>query len=77
MLFKRKHEFKPDRTEDGTLKKLYLTPKQRKRLLKWCLVSMFLVLLSLVQDVVLSSSGQAAPEPRPAGGPERRHLVAE
>ena len=54
MLFKRKHEFKPDRTEDGTLKKLYLTPKQRKRLLKWCLVSMFLVLLSLVQDVVLS-----------------------
>ena len=29
MLFKRKYEFKPDRTDGGTLKKLYLTPLQR------------------------------------------------
>ena len=54
MLFKRKYEFKPDRTEGGTLKKLYLTPLQRKRLLKWGLISAVLVVLSLVQDVVLS-----------------------
>ena len=54
MLFKRKYEFKPDRTEGGTLKKLYLTPLQRKRLLKWGLVSAVLVALSLLQDVVLS-----------------------
>ena len=54
MLFKRKHEFKPDRTEDGNLKKLYLTPKQRKRLLKWGMVSLVLLVLSLLQDVVLS-----------------------
>lgn len=54
MLFKRKHEFKPDRTEDGNLKKLYLTPKQRKRLLKWSMVSLMLLILSLLQDVVLS-----------------------
>lgn len=54
MFFKRKYEFKPDRTEGGTLKKLYLTPLQRKHLLKWVLVSVVLVLLSLLQDVVLS-----------------------
>ena len=54
MLFKRKYEFKPDRTDGSTLKKLYLTPLQRKRLLKWGLVSAVLVALSLVQDVVLS-----------------------
>ena len=54
MFFNRKYEFKPDRTDGGTLKKLYLTPLQRKRLLKWALISAVLVLLSLVQDVVLS-----------------------
>ena len=53
-MFRRKHEFKPDRTEDGALKKLYLTPKQRKRLLKWGMVSLALLVLSLLQDVVLA-----------------------
>ena len=46
MLFRRKYEFKPDRMEGGTLKKLYLTPIQRKRLLKWGLISAVLVVLS-------------------------------
>lgn len=54
MLFKRKYDFKPDRTEGSTLKKLYLTPTQRKQILKWGLISLVLVLLSLLQDVVLS-----------------------
>ena len=54
MFFKRKYEFKPDRTEAGTLKKLYLTPIQRKRLLKLGLVSLVLLMLSLLQDAVLS-----------------------
>jgi hypothetical protein len=54
MLFRRKYEFKPDRTDSGLLKKLYMTPIQRKRLLKWVLVSAVLLVLSLVQDVVLS-----------------------
>ena len=54
MLFKRKYEFKPDRADGGALKKLYLTPLQRKRLLKWGLISLVLVVLSLLQDVVLS-----------------------
>lgn len=54
MFFRGKYEFKPDRTDSGTLKKLYLTPIQRKRLLKWGLVSLVLVALSLLQDAVLS-----------------------
>ena len=54
MFFKRKYEFKPDRTEGSFLKKLYLTPLQRKRILKWSLITLVLVVLSLVQDVVLS-----------------------
>ena len=54
MLFRRKHDFKPDRTDSGTLKKLYLPPLQRRRLLKWGLISLCLVMLSLLQDVVFS-----------------------
>ena len=54
MLFKRKYEFKPDRTEGSFLKKLYLTPMQRKRILKWSLMGLVLVVLSLLQDVVLA-----------------------
>ena len=54
MLFRRKYEFKPDRTDGGTLKKLYLTPTRRRQILKWGLISVVLVALSLIQDVVLS-----------------------
>lgn len=54
MFFKRKYEFKPDRAEGSFLKKLYLTPLQRKRILKWSLMGLVLVMLSLVQDVVLA-----------------------
>ena len=54
MFFKRKYEFKPDKIEGGTLKKLYLTPLQRKKLLKWGLISAVLVVLSLLQDVIFS-----------------------
>ena len=54
MFFKRKNEFKPDRTEGSLLKKLYLTPTQRKKILKWALISLVLVVLSLLQDVVLA-----------------------
>ena len=54
MLFKRKHDFKPDRTDGGFLKKLYLTPLQRRNLWKWVLISAVLVVLSLLQDVVLA-----------------------
>ena len=54
MLFKKKHEFRPDRTDSGALSKLYITKKQRMNLLKWLLFALLLVLLSVVQDVILS-----------------------
>lgn len=54
MIFRRKNEFKPDKLESSALSKLYLTPRQRKKLLKWGLAGLTLVLLSLLQDVVFS-----------------------
>lgn len=51
MLFKK--EFKTDKPHSGFWSKLYMTPKQRKSLLKWTLYSMLLLALSLLQDVVL------------------------
>ena len=54
MLFKRKRDFKPDRTGKGLLNKLYLTPRQRLAILKWTLFGLCLLVLSLVQDVLLS-----------------------
>ncbi len=54
LFFRRKHEFKPDRTEPGALKKLYLTRLQRLHLLKWSLMGLMLLMLSLLQDAVLS-----------------------
>ena len=54
MIFRRKHEFKPDKLASSPLSKLYMTPRQRKLLLKWTLIALMLVLLSLLQDVVFS-----------------------
>ena len=53
-MFGRKRDFKPDRTHSGTLHKLYITKKQRLSLLKWFLFGLVLLVLSLVQDVVMS-----------------------
>lgn len=50
----RKYEFKPDRTGSGDLGKLYITKKQRLRLLKWALFSLCCLVLLVVQDVILS-----------------------
>ena len=46
-------DFKPDKQSTGLLKKLYITPLQRKTILKWVLYSLMLLLLSVVQDVIL------------------------
>ena len=48
-----KKEFKFDRPHSGFWGKLYLTPKQRKSVLKWTLYGVLLLVLSLLQDVVL------------------------
>lgn len=53
-MLRKKYEFKPDRTDSGTLNKLYITKKQRLSLLKWLLVGASLLALSLVQDVIMS-----------------------
>ena len=51
----KKSEFKPDKPRSGWLSKLYITPKQRRALLKWALYSLLILVLSLLQDVVLSN----------------------
>ncbi len=50
----KKYDFRPDRMESGTLNKLYITKKQRIGILKWFLMALALVLVSVVQDVVLT-----------------------
>ena len=54
MRMAKKYDFKPDKTGNSAFSKLYLTPNQRKELLKWTLYVLLLLLLSLLQDVVLS-----------------------
>lgn len=49
----KRNEFKPDKAQSGWLSKLYITPKQRRSILKWVLYSAVLLVLSLLQDVVL------------------------
>lgn len=48
----RKNEFRPDKPRSSFLSKLYLTQKQRRSLLKWCLYGLILLVLSVLQDVV-------------------------
>ena len=50
----KKREFKEDKPHSGILGKLYLTKKQRKQILKWSLYGLLLLVLSLIQDVVMS-----------------------
>lgn len=50
----KKYEFKPDKPTSGFFSKLHLTAKQRRSLLKWLLYALVLVVLSVLQDVLLS-----------------------
>lgn len=50
----KKPEFRPDKTGNGILSKLYLTAAQRRAILKWALYAGVLLLLSLLQDVIFS-----------------------
>ena len=49
----KKYEFKPDKPRAGFFSKLYLTQKQRRFLLKWLFYGLFLLALSVLQDVLL------------------------
>lgn len=50
----KKQEFRPDSTQKNLLQRLHLTQQQRKNLLKWVLHALLLILLSLLQDVILT-----------------------
>ena len=51
---RRKYEFRPDKQQTNLIDKLYLTQKQRQSLLKWTLYAAVLLVLSIVQDTMLS-----------------------
>ena len=50
----RKYEFRPDSNRNGLLQRLHMTQQQRRIFLKWVLHALLLVLLSVVQDVILT-----------------------
>lgn len=54
MRMAKKQEFRPDKPSTTLLSHLMLTRKQQKTLLKWVFYSALLVLLSVLQDVLLS-----------------------
>ena len=49
----KKQDFQADKPHAGILNKLYITYQQRLSILKWVLIGLVLLLLSLLQDVVL------------------------
>ena len=51
---RKKIEFRPDPSGSGLLSKLYITPGQRRTILKWTLYSLLCVAVLVVQDVILS-----------------------
>lgn len=53
-IFKRKHDFRPDKERANALSKLYITKKQRLTIAKWLLMALVLVVVSVLQDVVMS-----------------------
>ncbi len=50
----KRHEFKPDRPYSNWVSQLVPTKKQQKSMLKWALYLFVLLILSVVQDVLLS-----------------------
>ena len=50
----KKQDFRPDKPSTSLLSYLILTQKQQKTLLKWVFYGAMLVLLSVIQDVLLS-----------------------
>lgn len=50
----KRNEFKADKPRSGFVSKLFLTQQQRAVLLKWALYAVVLIVLSVLQDVLLS-----------------------
>ena len=53
----KKYEFRPDSDQKSLLQRLYMTQQQRRNLLKWVLYALLLVVLSVLQDVILTPIG--------------------
>ena len=49
----KRYDFQADKPHSNLLDKLYITPKQRLSILKWLLLGLVLLTLSVLQDVVL------------------------
>lgn len=49
----KRNEFRPDKPRSGFFDKLLLTRLQRRSVLRWGLYALFLVVLSVLQDVIL------------------------
>ena len=52
---KKERSFRPDKVGTTVLHKLYISPSQRRTILKWSLYSAVLILISVIQDVMLSN----------------------
>lgn len=50
----RKYEFRPDSDRKGLIQRLYLSQQQRRIVLKWALYALLLVVISVLQDVMLT-----------------------
>ena len=51
---RKKADFRPDSQTRDWVQKLYLTPQQQRRYLKWILLSMLCLVLLVLQDVLFS-----------------------
>lgn len=51
---KKNYEFRPDKEGSGIIDKLYITKKQRMAATKWLLYGLVILILSVLQDVMLS-----------------------
>lgn len=52
---KKERSFRPDKVGTTVLQKLYISPSQRRTILKWSLYSIALIFISVIQDVMLSN----------------------
>ena len=51
---RKKYDFKPDRSGASLVNKLYITPRQRKKMLRWALYALSCVIALILQDSVLA-----------------------
>ena len=55
MAFRRKKpDFRPDTRRRDLIQRLYLSPQQQRRYLKWILLSLLAVLMLVLQDVLFA-----------------------